>query len=183
MDLRLVLTFRMLFYGMQCFFLRGRKQFVENICRKLLSQHRSVGNNACVVVDKRYAIDSACGVDTKNSVDTFRFEQVPKLVPCVVRAHGIADRQLQPIERSRLFQPFLGFCIICLQSFITYVFPYFTRLEGRACSIAVVGQSAVDNTCIVPSVDGACTLLDRNVEQFQQCAKLAIGGASVIAQA
>ena len=46
-----------------------RIQFVEHVCRELFAQHRTVGNNACVVVDKRYAVDSACGVDTENSVD------------------------------------------------------------------------------------------------------------------
>lgn len=107
MILRLVLTFRVLFYGMQCFFLRGWEQFVENTGREFFSQHRTVGDNAIGVVDKRYAVDSAHGVDTENSVDTLRFELLPKLVPYVVRAHGIFDRMAQMVERARLFQFFL----------------------------------------------------------------------------
>ena len=107
MILRLVLTFRVLFYGMQCFFLRGREQFVENTGRELPSQHRTVGNNAIGVVDKRYAVDSPCGIDPEKSVDTLRFQQLPELVPCVVRTHGVFDRMAQMVERSRLLHSFL----------------------------------------------------------------------------
>ena len=135
------------------------------------------------MVDKRYAVDSPCGIDTENSVDTVCLKLLPEFVPCIVRAHGVFDRTAQMVERSRLLQFFLGFCIICLQSFITYVFPYFTRLERRADAVSVVGQSTVDNARVISAFDRSGTLLDRDVEQFQQRAELAVGRASVIAQA
>lgn len=102
MVLRLVFAFCVLI-----FFSGGREQFSENTGREFFSQHRTVGDNAIGVVDKRYAVDSPCGIDTENSVDTFRFELLPELVPCVVRAHGVFDRMAQIVERSRLFQFFI----------------------------------------------------------------------------
>ena len=102
MVLRLVFAFRVLI-----FFSGGREQLVENTGREFFAQHRTVGDNAIGVVDKRYAVDSPCGIDTENSVDTFRFELLPELVPCVVRAHGVFDRMAQIVERSRLFQFFI----------------------------------------------------------------------------
>ena len=82
---------------MQCFFSGGREQLVENTGRELPSQHRTVGDNAIGVVDKRYAVNPSYGVDPENSVDTFRFEQLSELVPCVMRAHGVFDRLPQTI--------------------------------------------------------------------------------------
>ena len=102
MVLRLVFAFRVLI-----FFSGGRQQFVENTGRELPSQHRPVGDNAIGVVDKRYAVDSAHRVDTEYRVDTVYLEQLPELVPCIVRAHGVFDRTAQMVERSRLFHSFL----------------------------------------------------------------------------
>lgn len=76
--------FRVLFCGMQCFFSGGREQLVENTGREFFAQHRPVGDNAIGVVDKRYAVDSPCGIDPENSVDTVRLEQLPELIPCIV---------------------------------------------------------------------------------------------------
>ena len=139
MVLRIVFAFRVLI-----FFLGGREQLVENTGREFFAQHRTVGDKAIGVVDKRYAVDSPCGIDPENSVDTVRLELLPELVPCIVRAHGVFDRTAQMVERARLLHSFLGFCIIRLQGIITYVFPYFTRLEGRAYSITIVGHSSID---------------------------------------
>lgn len=102
MVLRLVFAFRVLI-----FFLGGWEQFVENTGREFFSQHRPVGDNAIGVVDKRYAVDSAHGVDPENSVDTVCLELLPELVPCIVRAHGVFDRMAQMVERSRLLHSFL----------------------------------------------------------------------------
>ena len=102
MVLRIVFAFRVLI-----FFLGGREQLVENTGREFFAQHRTVGDKAIGVVNKRYAVDSAHGVDTENSVDTLRFELLPELVPCVVRAHGVFDRMAQMVVRARLFQFFL----------------------------------------------------------------------------
>ena len=135
------------------------------------------------MVDKRYAVDSACGVDTKNSVDAFRFEQVPKLVPCVVRAHGVFDCLSQPVEVPIFFQFYFRVLVIFLKGFIADIFADTARLDRSADAVSVVGQGTVNHSGIIPSVDGARAFLDRDVEQFQQCAKLAIGRASVIAQA
>lgn len=102
MVLRLVFAFRVLI-----FFSGGREQFVENTGRELFAQHRTVGDNAISVVNKRYAVDSPCGIDPENSVDTVRLEQLPELIPCIVRTHGVFDRMAQMVERARLFQFFL----------------------------------------------------------------------------
>ena len=102
MVLRIVFALRVLI-----FFSGGREQLVENTGRELPSQHRTVGDNAIGVVDKRYAVDSAHGVDPENSVDTVRLEQLPELIPCIVWAHGVFDRMAQMVERSRFFQSFL----------------------------------------------------------------------------
>lgn len=59
---RLVFLFRVLLFCNLFVVFQYRIQFIESICRELLAQHRPVGNNACVVVDKRYAIDSAHGI-------------------------------------------------------------------------------------------------------------------------
>ena len=64
MVLRIVFAFRVLI-----FFLGGREQLVENTGREFFAQHRTVGNNACVVVDKRYAVNPACGINSEDRVD------------------------------------------------------------------------------------------------------------------
>ena len=78
MVLRIVFAFRVLI-----FFLGGREQLVENTGREFFAQHRTVGDKAIGVVDKRYAVDSPCGIDPENSVDTVRLELLPELVPCI----------------------------------------------------------------------------------------------------
>ena len=75
-------------------------------------------------------------------------------------AYGIADRLSQAVERPCLFEMFLRFRIISLKGFITDIFADTTRLEGGACSIAVVGQGAVDYSGIVPSVNNASAFFD-----------------------
>mgnify|MGYP000771415456 FL=1 len=168
---------------MQCFFSGGREQLVENTGRELPSQHRTVGDNAIGVVDKRYAVNPSYGVDPENSVDTFRFEQLSELVPCVMRAHGVFDRLPQTIERARLFQVVFRHPVILLKGLIADILSDTTRLEWRADAVSVVGQGTVDYSGIVPSVDGARAFLNRDVEQFQQRAELAVGRAFVIPQA
>ena len=70
-----------------------------------------------------------------------------------------------------------------MKGFITYIFPYFARFERRADSISVVGQGTVDNPRIISAVDSSRTFFDRNIEAFQQRAKLSVGRAFVISQA
>ena len=140
----MVLHFMFLFHVSFCDLLRlfrSRIQFIENIGRKLFSQHRSVGDNAIGVVDKRYAVNPSYGVDPENSVDTFRFEQLSELVPCVMRAHGVFDRLPQTIERARLFQVVFRHPVILLKGLIADILSDTTRLEWRADAVAVVGQS------------------------------------------
>ena len=136
MVLWLVFAFRVLI-----FFLGGREQFVENTGREFFAQHRPVGDNAIGVVDKRYAVNPSYGVDPENSVDTFRFEQLSELVPCVMRAHGVFDRLPQTIERARLFQVVFRHPVILLKGLIADILSDTTRLEWRADAVAVVGQS------------------------------------------
>ena len=62
----MVLHFMFLFHVLFCDLLRlfrCRIQFIENIGRKLFSQHRSVGDDAVVMVNESHAIDSADRVD------------------------------------------------------------------------------------------------------------------------
>ena len=75
MVLRIVFAFRVLI-----FFLGGREQLVENTGQEFFAQHRTVGDKAIGVVDKRYAVDSPCGIDPENSVDTVHLQQLPELV-------------------------------------------------------------------------------------------------------
>ena len=87
-------------YGMLFFLLECRIQLVENVGRKLLSQHRPVGDDAGFVVDECYTVDSAHRVDTEYRVDTVSLQQLPEFVPCVTGAHGIADCLSQAVERA-----------------------------------------------------------------------------------
>ena len=140
----MVLHFMFLFHVLFCDLLRlfrCRIQFIENIGRKLFSQHRSVGDDAVVMVNESHAIDSADRVDAKDRVDVLHFEQLPKLVPCIVRTHSIPDCLSQPVERPVLLQRTFRPLVILLKGFIAYVFPYFARLDGRADAVAVVGQN------------------------------------------
>jgi len=135
------------------------------------------------MVNESHAIDSADRVDAKDRVDVLRFEQLPKLVPCIVRTHSIFDRLPQLVECAFFFQFYFRVFIIPLKGFITYIFPYFARFERRADSISVVGQGTVDNPRIISAVDSSRTFFDRNIEAFQQRAKLSVGRAFVISQA
>ena len=60
------------------------------------------------MVDKRYAVDPAYRIYAENRVDIIRLEQLPKLVPRVMEAYGIADRLPQAVERPRLFEMFVS---------------------------------------------------------------------------
>ena len=90
MALRLVFLFRVSFCNLLRLF-RSRIQFVEDIRRKLFTQHRPVGDDTLVMVNESHAIDSADRIDAEDSVDVLRLEQLPKLVPRIVRTHGIPD--------------------------------------------------------------------------------------------
>jgi len=140
MVLHFMFLFRLSFCNLLRLF-RSRIQFVEDIRLELFSQHRPVGDNAIGVVDKRYAVNPSYGVDPENSVDTFRFEQLSELVPCVMRAHGVFDRLPQTIERARLFQVVFRHPVILLKGLIADILSDTTRLEWRADAVAVVGQS------------------------------------------
>ena len=173
MVLLFVFLFRLSFCNLPHLF-RSRIQFVEDIRRKLFAQYRPVGNDTFVMVNESHAIDSADRVDAKDRVDVLRFEQLPKLVPCIVRTHSIFDRLPQLVECAFFFQFYFRVFIIPLKGFITYIFPYFARFERRADSISVVGQGTVDNPRIISAVDSSRTFFDRNIEAFQQRAKLSV---------
>lgn len=140
----MVLHFMFLFHVSFCDLLRlfrSRIQVVENIRRELFSQYRSVSNDARVMVDKSYTINSAYGIHTEYRIYTVRLQQLPELVPCVVRAHGVFDRLPQTIERARLFQVVFRHPVILLKGLIADILSDTTRLEWRADAVAVVGQS------------------------------------------
>ena len=90
MVLHFMFLFRLSFCNLLRLF-RSRIQFIESICLELFSQHRPVGDDTCLVIDKRYAVDPAYRVDAENRVDIIRLEQSPELVPCIVRVHGVFD--------------------------------------------------------------------------------------------
>ena len=140
----MVLHFMFLFHVLFCDLLRlfrCRIQFIENIGRKLFSQHRTVGNDACVVVDEGRTVNPSHGIYAEHDIDTVRFQQLPKLFPCIVRAHGVFDRLPQTIERARLFQVVFRHPVILLKGLIADILSDTTRLEWRADAVAVVGQS------------------------------------------
>ena len=84
MVLYFVLRCCVLFWNLLVVF-RCRIEFIENICRKLFSQYRPAGNDAVVMVNESHTIDSADRIDAEDSVDVLRLEQMPKLVPRIVR--------------------------------------------------------------------------------------------------
>ena len=140
----MVLHFMFLFHVSFCDLLRlfrSRIQVVENIRRELFSQYRSVSNDARVMVDKSYTINSAYGIHTEYRIYTVRLQQLPELVPCVMRVHGVFDRLPQTIERARLFQVVFRHPVILLKGLIADILSDTTRLEWRADAVAVVGQS------------------------------------------
>ena len=69
-----VFLFLMLIHGMPFRVFGYREQFIENMGREFPSQHRTVSNDTCVVVNKHYAVDSVHRVDPENCVDIIRFE-------------------------------------------------------------------------------------------------------------
>lgn len=135
------------------------------------------------MVDKRYTVNSARGIYAEDRVDTVRLQQLPELIPSIMRTHGIPDALPQAVERTLFFQCRFRSLAIFLQSLISDIFPYFTRLERRADTVPVVGHGSVDYSGIVPPIDRSRALLDRDVEPFQQRAQLPVGRTFVMAQA
>ena len=70
-----------------------RIQFVEHVCRELFAQHRTVGNNACVVVDEGHTVNPSHGIYAEHDIDTvrswhrksLRHSPVRRRFPCVPR--------------------------------------------------------------------------------------------------
>ena len=139
MVLYFVLRCCVLFWNLLVVF-RCRIQFIENIGRKLFSQHRSVGDDAVVMVNESHAIDSADRVDAKDRVDVLHFEQLPKLVPCIVRTHSIPDCLSQPVERPVLLQRTLRPLVILLKSLVADIPADTARFKRSTDAIAVIGQ-------------------------------------------
>ena len=77
---------------------------IQCVGQELLSQQRPVGDDAGFVVDKRYAVDTARGIDAEYSVNAVFFKQLSEFVPRIVRAHGVFDCLSQLVERSRFFR-------------------------------------------------------------------------------
>ena len=121
MVLHFMFLFRLSFCNLLRLF-RSRIQFVEDIRLELFSQHRPVGNDAVVMVNESHAIDSADRIDAEDSVDVLRLEQLPKLFPCIVRAHGVFDCLPQPVECPVLLQRALRPLIILLKGLIADIF-------------------------------------------------------------
>ena len=144
-----------------------RIQSVEHVCRELFAQHRTVGNNACVVVDEGHTVNPSHGIYAEHDIDTVRFQQLPKLFPCIVRAHGVFDCLPQPVECPVLLQRALRPLIILLKGLIADILSDTARFERRADTVAIVGHGTVNHSGIVPSVDGSRAFLDRDIEQFQ----------------
>ena len=139
MVLYFVLRCCVLFWNLLVVF-RCRIEFIENICRKLFSQHRPVGNDAVVMVNESHAIDSADRIDAEDSVDVLRLEQLPKLVPRIVRTHGIPDCLSQPVERPVLLQRTLRPLVILLKSLVADIPADTARFKRSTDAIAVIGQ-------------------------------------------
>ena len=139
MVLLFVFLFRLSFCNLPHLF-RSRIQFVEDIRRELFSQHRPVGNDAVVMVNESHAIDSADRIDAEDSVDVLRLEQLPKLVPRIVRTHGIPDCLSQPVERPVLLQRTLRPLVILLKSLVADIPADTARFKRSTDAIAVIGQ-------------------------------------------
>ena len=139
MVLYFVLRCCVLFWNLLVVF-RCRIEFIENICRKLFSQYRPAGNDAVVMVNESHAIDSADRVDAKDRVDVLHFEQLPKLVPCIVRTHSIPDCLSQPVERPVLLQRTLRPLVILLKSLVADIPADTARFKRSTDAIAVIGQ-------------------------------------------
>ena len=139
MVLHFMFLFRLSFCNLLRLF-RSRIQFVEDIRLELFSQHRPVGNDAVVMVNESHAIDSADRVDAKDRVDVLRFEQLPKLVPCIVRTHSIPDCLSQPVERPVLLQRTLRPLVILLKSLVADIPADTARFKRSTDAIAVIGQ-------------------------------------------
>ena len=139
MVLYFVLRCCVLFWNLLVVF-RCRIEFIENICRKLFSQYRPAGNDAVVMVNESHAIDSADRVDAKDRVDVLHFEQLPKLVPCIVRTHSIPDCLSQPVERPVLLQRTFRPLVILLKSLVADIPADTARFKRSTDAIAVIGQ-------------------------------------------
>ena len=139
----MVLHFMFLFHVLFCDLLRlfrCRIQFIENIGRKLFSQHRSVGDDAVVMVNESHTIDSADRVYAENRVDILRFEQSPELVPCIVWAHGVFDCLPKPVERPVLLQRTFRPLVILLKGLVADIPADTARFKRSTDAIAVIGQ-------------------------------------------
>ena len=119
------------------------------------------------MVDEGRTVNPSHGIYAEHDIDTVRFQQLPKLFPCIVRAHGVFDCLPQPVECPVLLQRALRPLIILLKGLIADIFSDTARFERSADAIAVISHGAVDNTGIVPFVDSSRTFFDRNVKQFQ----------------
>ena len=139
MVLYFVLRCCVLFWNLLVVF-RCRIEFIENICRKLFSQYRPAGNDTFVMVNESHAIDSADRIDAEDSVDVLRLEQLPKLVPRIVRTHGIPDCLSQPVERPVLLQRTLRPLVILLKSLVADIPADTARFKRSTDAIAVIGQ-------------------------------------------
>ena len=139
MVLLFVFLFRLSFCNLPHLF-RSRIQFVEDIRLELFSQHRPVGNDAVVMVNESHTIDSADRVDAEDSVDVLRLEQLPKLVPCIVRTHSIPDCLSQPVERPVLLQRTFRPLVILLKSLVADIPADTARFKRSTDAIAVIGQ-------------------------------------------
>ena len=134
------------------------------------------------MVDEGRTVNPSHGIYAEHDIDTVRFQQLPKLFPCIVRAHGVFDCLPQPVECPVLLQRALRPLIILLKGLIADIFSDTARFERRADTVAIVGHGTVNHSGIVPSVDGSRTFLDRNIEQLQQGAEFSIRRAFVISQ-
>ena len=139
MVLHFMFLFRVFFCDLLRLF-RHRIQFVEDIRRKLFTQHRPVGDDTLVMVNESHAIDSADRIDAEDSVDVLRLEQMPKLVPRIVRAHSIPDCLSQPVERPVLLQRTLRPLVILLKSLVADIPADTARFKRSTDAIAVIGQ-------------------------------------------
>ena len=139
MVLHFMFLFRLSFCNLLRLF-RSRIQFVEDIRLELFSQHRPVGNDAVVMVNESHAIDSADRIDAEDSVDVLRLEQLPKLVPRIVWAHGVFDCLPKSVERSVLLQRTLRPLVILLKSLVADIPADTARFKRSTDAIAVIGQ-------------------------------------------
>lgn len=76
------------------------------MCSKVLNGHIILTDTSITTIlapemtytPKSYTINSAYGIHTEYRIYTVRLQQLPELVPCVVRAHGVFDSLSQAVE-------------------------------------------------------------------------------------